>query len=488
MLLRALFLLLALSVAWVGVLASSSATGNRALVILPSRSGSNYSILFSHLQAKGYDLTVRTASGSDLSSPSNSTSKRQEELTLERWGDNQFDHLIHLAPSAPAANDLSPQKIVAFLQRGGNAVLAYDSSASDTWRDFAHEFHVSFDPSAQGQVRDHFRSLASDGDDDDEDQHTILVGGKGTGGVYTGGVVPNGAVFSPETVKLLEKKPVLYKGIAHNVGDLPLGFPLLRAPGTSYTVGSGGVVPSGPETTLVSAFQLADLSSRVLFLGSTTLLSDAALVASSPLTTRSGATYAETGNWAFVTDAFAWTLQERGVVRVVQTAHHRVRTSPEDVRPAYEEDAEGTEAAMYRVKDTIAYSIDLQTYHPIQGWIPAPTHLDLQLSIAMLDPYVVVPLTGSVVGTSTRYETQVQLPDQHGVFSLVVNWKRWGWTFVSTKDTAPVRPYNSNEHPRWLSAAYPYATGAVSTILAFVAFAALWLFTPYEEAAKGKLE
>lgn len=474
MLLRVLFLL-ALSLAWVGALASPSATGNRALVILPSSSTSNYSTLTTHLESKGYDLTLRTASGSAISS-----NKPKDELTLERWGSNQFDHLIHLAPSAPAAKDLSPQKIVAFLQRGGNAVLAYDESAPDTWRDFAHEFHVSFDPSAQGQVKDHFRSLTS------EDEHTILVGGKDTG-VYTGGVVPNSAVFSEATLKSLEEKPVLYKGIAHSVGDLPLGFPLLRAPGTSYTIGSEGVVPSGPETTLASAFQLADLSSRVLFLGSTALLSDSALSASS-LTTRSGATYAETGNLAFVNDALSWTLQERGVLRVVQTAHHRVRTSPEDVRPSYEEDAAGTEAAMYRVKDTIWYSIDLQTYHPTQRWVPAPSHLDLQLSIAMLDPYVVVPLTASQIGDLTRYETSVQLPDRHGVFSLVVNWKRWGWTFISTKDTAPVRPYNSDEHPRWLSAAYPYAAGAVSTIVAFVAFAALWLFTPYEEVAKGKAE
>lgn len=436
-----------------------SATGARTLVVLPDgASPDEYSALTTHLSAKGYDLSFRTPLGGALDGHASA------DLTLERWGSNQFDHILQLAPHL--GGDLTPQKLVTFLQRGGNAVLAYDPSSPDTYRDFAHEFHVSL--SSRGEeIKDHFRSL--------HDHAGLLVGGPAQKGIFPGGVVENEVIFSPATVAAIQKYPIVYNGVAHSVSDLPLGFPLLLAPGTAYTQVEGDVL-AGPDAVLASAFQVKDVSSRVLFLGSTEMVKDAAVKATA-LQSLSGEEFGQSANLAFLSDALAWTMQETGVVRVGGTAHHRVHAS-DDSRPIYEEDDEGN--AMYRIKDTVEYSIDLQLFTPFKGWGPAPTTLGAQVSLIMLDPYVVAPLKATADADKTRYSTQVQLPDRHGVFTFSVDWKRFGYSYVEAKDTAPVRPFNSDEYPRWLSAAYPYAAGAISTLTAFTAFAALWLFTPYE--------
>lgn len=118
----------------------------------------------------------------------------------------------------------------------------------------------------------------------------------------------------------------------------------------------------------------------------------------------------------------------------------------------------------------------------------------------MLDPYITTSLSSSpssnelttlesdslsalppTTETTTRYSASFKLPDKHGVFSFVVKWKRNGWSYIEVKDTAPVRPFNHDEHPRWLSSAYPYYTGAWSTVIAFLVFSTAWIMTAGNE-------
>ncbi len=195
--------------------------------------------------------------------------------------------------------------------------------------------------------------------------------------------------------------------------------------------------------------------------------------------------YSSTANLAFAVDAIGWTLQEHSVLRVASTGHHRVRASATDVRPDYEEDEESQ--SVYRVKDIVTFHVDLAQHAPQGGWQPAPLDLDLQVSLVMLDPYVTMSLSAEPARTvldagaqttsnaTTRYSASFRLPDRHGVFTFHVDWKRQGWSYVKTKDTAPVRPFNHDEHPRFLSAAYPYVGGAFSTMTAFLLFSTLWL-------------
>ncbi|KAE8250377.1 hypothetical protein A4X03_0g6448, partial [Tilletia caries] len=229
-----------------------------------------------------------------------------------------------------------------------------------------------------------------------------------------------------------------------------------------------------------------DNSARALWIGSSALFSDARLSGGS---TR-----------AVLEDLLAWGFQEKGVLRVVKTEHTRVRKGVDDVRPAYEgEGREGEEGfgegqRMYRIKDFVTYSIELEQYTPELGWSPAPRDLDLQVTLHMIDPYITVPLhattsddsnsatnlssppvRSSKSKSSTTYTATFQLPDRHGVFSFVLLWRRAGYSYLSTKDTAPVRPFNHDEHPRFLSAAWPYVGGAWSTVAGFLVFVGVWV-------------
>ncbi|CBQ69411.1 related to WBP1-oligosaccharyl transferase beta subunit precursor [Sporisorium reilianum SRZ2] len=251
------------------------------------------------------------------------------------------------------------------------------------------------------------------------------------------------------------------------------------------TSGSGNAVVS-----LVSAFQLASNSARAVFLGSTDLLSDAFFSDAD-----SGAL-----NKLVAADLASWTFQEKSVLKVLATNHHRVKSDAADTREDYEETEAGNR--MYRIKDHVHYSVDVVQHHPQLGWVPADAALDLQVSFNMLDPYITAHLAAvdagnfthtspaAAAGTAeskaaTRFETTLQVPDRHGVFTFHLDFKRAGLTFVEAKDTAPVRPFNHDEYPRFLSSSWPYITGAFSTVAGFLVFTAIWL-TMREEPGVGK--
>ena len=63
------------------------------------------------------------------------------------------------------------------------------------------------------------------------------------------------------------------------------------------------------------------------------------------------------------------------------------------------------------------------------------------------------------------------------------------WTHLYSATTVPVVPPRHDEYPRFLSAAWPYYTGAISTSVGFVLFCAMWLGGAGEEKKKkGKAE
>ncbi|CAG8776105.1 12408_t:CDS:1, partial [Funneliformis caledonium] len=90
---------------------------------------------------------------------------------------------------------------------------------------------------------------------------------------------------------------------------------------------------------------------------------------------------------------------------------------------------------------------------------------DIQLEIIMLDPYIRKNLTALPIlegHHARKYESLIQLPDVYGVFTFKVNYKRPGYTYIVDTSTVAIRPFKHNEYPRFISAAYPYYTGAAS--------------------------
>ncbi|KAK0552212.1 oligosaccharyl transferase glycoprotein complex, beta subunit [Tilletia horrida] len=509
---------------------SRSASGNRVLIVHDAAIKDSLSTLSSILTQRGYKLTFREPTAS--------------KPALVEYDQPQFDHLLLLSSGTKTLpSDLSAQKLVEFLRggagddapfKGGNVIFGLSAdSLTPALRDLAREFSLEFQDRGLALV-DHFRTAP--GSESDDKHTSVLVGGApidAKTGLYAGGLVSNSVIFSPSTLAKVQAQPLVYvDGTVHQIGDIPLAFPLILPPGSSFaadpstgaerplasvggdvltglgpfppvllgngSTGSGGgqgaIVRDEGVASLVSAFQLADNSARALWVGSNALFSDELLSEGKANAASSGS------NRAVLEDLLSWGLQERGVLRVVGTSHTRVRAGADDVRPAYEgEGREGDEGfgegqRMYRVKDTVTYSIELEQYTPKLGWSPAPRDLDLQVTLHMIDPYITVPLhaidadgssaalssklespSSTNTKSSTTYTATFQLPDRHGVFSFVLSWRRAGWTYLSTKDTAPVRPFNHDEHPRFLSAAWPYVAGSWSTVAGFVLFVGVWV-------------
>jgi oligosaccharyltransferase complex subunit beta len=96
----------------------------------------------------------------------------------------------------------------------------------------------------------------------------------------------------------------------------------------------------------------------------------------------------------------------------------------------------------------------------------------------MLDPYIRTTLKQAPSSSSFgRFQANVRLPDVYGVFTLKVNYKRAGLSYILAEDQVSIRPFRHNEYPRFLTAAYPYYASTYSMIVGFLVFSAVWLST-----------
>ena len=145
---------------------------------------------------------------------------------------------------------------------GGNILLAISSEITENIRNFAREFDIEFDE-RDTFVIDHFNYNISD-----DGKHTLLV---------SNNVVNNEAILSEEVI---EGPPVLYRGIGHKVGSVPLLTKIMWANDTaySYETKDGQAVDQEPlaignSIGLISALQARN-NARVTFVGSLEFFSD----------------------------------------------------------------------------------------------------------------------------------------------------------------------------------------------------------------------
>jgi len=137
------------------------------------------------------------------------------------------------------------------------------------------------------------------------------------------------------------------------------------------------------------------------------------------------------------------------------------------------------------------------------SWQPYSGLKDLQLEFTMLDPHIRTILP-PVSGSPGTYSVTFRVPDRHGVFKFVIDYKRKGfvpnihikaimilttffrWSTLQSSTTIPVVPPRHDGYPRFLSAAWPYYAGAISTSIGFVVFSAIFLAGDVRDVKKGK--
>lgn len=410
---------------------ASSSSGDSVLVVLdPSLDRENYSIFFSGLEKRGYNLTFRAP--------------KDASPAITDYGVPNYDHVILFAPDTKSyAQDITPQSLVGLLSENTNLLIAL-SPKQTPLTSLATEFSLILPPPDTPLISHHpARS---------EPPTAIPVPVSSSSPILTPGI-----------------PPIWFTGAPHALGSTPMLVPILHAPAESFAADStsdadsdalvsasekgGEGLWAGSQMGLVTGFQ-TNVNSRVVFAGGVKMFSDEYARKELP---SGGAP----GNALFVKDVAAWVFQEKMKLRIDAVDHHRV--------------GESGAPEMYTTNDEIVYTAHISAYDSrTSTWKPYSGIDDLQLEFTMLDPHIRTSLP-AVAGSPGTYQVQFRAPDRHGVFKFVLNWKRKGHSYLESSTTVPVVPPRHDQYPRFLSAAWPYYAGAISTSVGFFLFAALWL-------------
>ncbi|KAG5643557.1 hypothetical protein DXG03_000651 [Asterophora parasitica] len=419
---------------------AKSSTGDSVLVVVEPNQQDNYSLFFNGLKEQGYDLTFRAP-------------KAETPVVIE-YDVANFAHVILLAPETKVfAKDITPQSLVDLLGKKTNLIVAL-SPKQTPLSSLAAEFSLTLPPPGT--------PLLSYFPEREEPASVIPV-----------------PVPASHSILSSNLPPVWFSGAPHSLGNNPLIVPILRAPAASFASETDGGSPdalvdaaerggeglwAGSQLGLVTGFQTLD-GSRITWLGGAAILSD-------EFATKEVSKGVPSGNLQFARDVAKWTFQEAHVLRIDRTTHHLVNTTEP--------------LELYTTNDQIVYTAYISKYDSVSSsWVPYSGIKDLQLEFTMLDPHIRTALL-PVSNEPGKYLVTFRAPDRHGVFKFLINYKRKGLSFLESSTTVAVVPPRHDGYPRFLSAAWPYYTGAISTSVAFFLFSALWLAgDSREKRAKG---
>ncbi|THU76956.1 Dolichyl-diphosphooligosaccharide-protein glycosyltransferase 48kDa subunit [Dendrothele bispora CBS 962.96] len=414
---------------FVSVLDAKSSSGNSVLVILDPARQPDYSIFFNGLKEKGYDLTFRAP--------------KDEAPVLIEDDIPSFAHVILFAPdSKHFGKDVTPQALVQLLSSQTNLLIALGQK-QNLVTSLAPEFSLILPPPGSSLVS-YFPER--------KEPPTVVP------------------IDVPSSSKILSSSssPVWFSGVPFALGNNPLVFPILSAPAEGFAADSEGSTAdalfdaadkggeglwAGSQLAVAAGFQALG-GARATWVGGVELFSD-------EFAKKEISKGVKSGNQQAAADLAAWTFQESLVLRIDSTTHHLVGTSvPKE---------------HYTTNDVVEYVAQISRFNPSKDkWEPYSGLDDLQLEFTMLDPHIRTALP-PVPGSPGKYAVTFRVPDRHGVFKFVVDYKRKGWTHLQSSTTVPVVPPRHDGYPRFLSAAWPYYAGAISTSLGFFLFSAIYL-------------
>ncbi|KAJ3119618.1 hypothetical protein HK100_000233 [Physocladia obscura] len=409
---------------------------NKVLVVLNSLDQQTYfSRFLDSLEKRGFNLTIKAISDNSVS--------------LVTWEELAFNNLLLLADATSGAS-FTPAKVIDFVNRGGNVLVAASSQVSETIRDIAIELSADFDEKGNS-VFDSFNSPVKGKSD-------IISAKKFTGEHIIIPPTLQGQISRGEL-------PLLFRGVGHRLtGKNPLIIPVLVGNPTSFSYldsTKGKAAPLTPGSlvgsslVLISAFQARN-NARVVFSGSVDLFKNE--LAEAIIGDK------KTANAQFASELAKWAFQEKGVLKVINTFHHRL--------------LENQQHGSYRIKEELLYEIELSAYYD-DVWHPYASSSPIQFTATMLDPYIRqnMTLSSKVTDTTSTYTLPFLTPDVYGVFTFQVEHKRReGYSWIDEKEVVSIHPFRHDEYPRFLSAAFPYYANVFSIMAGFVVLSGVVLY------------
>ncbi|KAI1343586.1 Dolichyl-diphosphooligosaccharide--protein glycosyltransferase subunit WBP1 [Xylariaceae sp. FL0016] len=439
---------------FVAVAQAISSSGNRLLVILEDvAEKTGYSKFLGDLEGRGYDISYETP--------------KSESLSLFHLGERSYDHIMFLPTKSKGLGpNLTPSTLLKFINADGNILLALSASnpAPSSIVSLLLELDIHLPTDRQGLVVDHFNYDTISA----SEKHDVLL-------LEPPQALRPGVVNLLDSRHLGEGRLAFPAGMGQALGSGALLTPILRAPQTSYsyhpkeqTEAVDDLFASGAQLSLVSAMQARN-SARFTVVGSADMLSDKWFDAKvKPVGEKNSV---KTLNQEFAKAISGWTFKETGVLRVNWVEHH---LNEEGMSNA-------SNPKIYRIKNDVTYSISMSEYS-WDKWtsFTVPEGDEFQLEFSMLSPFHRLQLKPTISSQdSTTYSVSFKLPDQHGIFNFLVNYKRPFMTNVFEKNTVSVRHFAHDEWPRSfvISGAWPWIAGIGATVTGWLAFCAIWLYS-----------
>ena len=422
------------------------------------------------LPDRGFQLTYR--------------SPKDTSLSLFLHGEPAYSHLLILPPKSKGLGPaLTPNILVDFINNGSNILLALSSehAVPSAINSLLLEVDINLPPDRNSLVVDHFNYDTKSA----SDKHEVLL-------------LPS-PDFSERATKnffSVDSRIAFPNAVGQVLGNAsPLLTSVLKAPSTAYVYNPKDdssealedPFATGSQINLVSAFQARN-NARFTVLGSAEALEDKWYAA--PVQPPGvGKKSEKTSNQAFAQKLAAWTFKEVGVLRV-GAIHHWLNEeggqNPTTISDTKEVGQLDLNPSIYRIKNSVHYQIELSEWST-DHWIPftpAPGD-EVQLEFSMLSPFHRLNLHPTpqtnihTPNNSTLYTTDFTLPDQHGIFNFLVDYRRPFLTAVEEKKTVTVRHFAHDEWPRSfvISGAWPWISGIWVTVAGWVGFVALWLYS-----------
>lgn len=361
---------------------------------------------------------------------------------------------------------VSVESIAEFIDGGGNVLVSASSNVGDAIRELATEVGIEIDEEGSA-VMDHFNF---DSGKDDGTHTTLVIGGEN--------------VVTAETI-VGEKgsmNPILFRGIGMMTdGRNPLVLDIMTGSSTAYSYNPNKRITSyphavGTNTILVSGLQARN-NARVLVSGSLHMFSDEFLSATvSPSGVKSGLLSAtvspsgvKSGNEPLVIALSKWVLKEEGVLRFSQVEHRLVGDMSLQPPP------------FYTVTDDIVFSIKVQLFKD-GNWVQYESD-HLQVEFVRIDPFVRTGLKR----VGSKYQATFKIPDVYGVYKLIVDHNRIGYTHLYSSTQVSVRPLKHTQYERFIRSAFPYYFSAFSMMIGLFVFSFLFFYYK-EDGTKDKRE
>ncbi|XP_028849091.1 dolichyl-diphosphooligosaccharide--protein glycosyltransferase 48 kDa subunit [Denticeps clupeoides] len=394
-----------------------------------------HSMFFRSLADRGFDLTFKTADDPSLS--------------LIKYGQFLYDHLIIFSPSVEDfGGNINVETITAFIDGGGNVLVAASSDIGDPLRELGSECGIEFDEEKTAVIDHHNYDVSDPG------EHTLIVAD------------PENLLKAPTIVGKPTDKPILFKGVGMVADpENPLVLDILTGSSTSYSFFPDQPIKQYPhavgKNTLLIAGLQARNNARVVFSGSLHFFSDAFFNAPVQKALPGSKRYEQPGNRDLAEALSRWVFKEAGVLRVGAVAHHPV--------------GESTPPAAYTITDLVEYSIVIEMLSEGR-WVPFDGD-DIQLEFVRIDPFVRTYLKKN----GGKYSIQFKLPDVYGVFQFKVDYNRLGYTHLYSSTQVSVRPLQHTQYERFIPSAYPYYASVFSMMAGLFVFSVVFLHMKEKE-------